>query len=200
MKTCILMASPRKEGNTAALAGVLCSELDRLDEKFTYHYLYDMDIAGCIACRRCQGDRSGFNCFRQDDMQQIAEDILASDVILFATPIYSWYCTPPLKAVMDRLVYGMNKYYGETKGPSIWAGKILAAVTTCGYPPEKGSDIFEKGLRRYCRHSGLEFAGMLTEHHEGYGTVFMDSQKAEHIKEFVRILYGGGQTSEEAAL
>jgi len=128
MKTCILMASPRKEGNTAALAGVLCSELDRLDEKFTYHYLYDMDIAGCIACRRCQSDRSGFNCFRQDDMQQIAEDILASDVILFATPIYSWYCTPPLKAVMDRLVYGMNKYYGETKGPSIWAGKILAAT------------------------------------------------------------------------
>ena len=126
-------------------------------------------------------------------MQQIAEDILASDVILFATPIYSWYCTPPLKAVMDRLVYGMNKYYGETKGPSIWAGKILAAVTTCGYPPEKGSDLFEEGLRRYCRHSGLEFAGMLTEHHEGYGTVFMDSQKAEHIKELVRVLYGGGQ-------
>ncbi len=41
---------------------------------------------------------------------------------------------------------------------------------------------------------------MLTEHHEGYGTVFMDSQKAEHIKELVRVLYGDGQTSEEAAL
>ena len=199
MKTCILMASPRKEGNTAALTKVFCSELDRLGEKFTYHYLYDMDIAGCIACRRCQRDRSGFNCFREDDMQQIAEDIFASDIILFATPIYSWYCTPPLKAVMDRLVYGMNKYYGKTKGPSIWAGKILAAVTTCGYPPEKGSDIFEEGLKRYCRHSGLEFAGMLTEHHEGYGTVFMDSQKAEHMKEFVRVLYESGQASAKTA-
>lgn len=189
MKTCILMASPRKQGNTAALMEGFCSELKRMNEEFTYHYLYDMNIDGCIACRRCQQDWSGFNCFKNDDMQQIAEDILDSDIILFATPIYSWYCTPPLKAVMDRLVYGMNKYYGETKGPAIWAGKTLAAVTTCGYPPEKGSDIFEEGLRRYCRHSCLEFAGMITEHHKGYNTVFMDSQKAEHIKEFVQKLY-----------
>ena len=189
MKTCILMASPRKQGNTAALMEGFCSELKRMNEEFTYHYLYDMEIDGCIACRRCQQDWSGFNCFRNDDMQQIAEDILDSDIILFATPIYSWYCTPPLKAVMDRLVYGMNKYYGGTKGPAIWAGKMLAAVTTCGYPPEKGSDIFEEGLERYCRHSCLEFAGMITEHHKGYNTVFMDSQKAEHIKEFVQKLY-----------
>ena len=83
----------------------------------------------------------------------------------------------------------MNKYYGETKGPAIWAGKRLAAVTTCGYPPEKGSDIFEEGLKRYCIHSGLEFAGMITEHHKGYNTVFMDSGKAERIKEFVQKLY-----------
>ena len=189
MKTCILMASPRKEGNTAALMKVFCSEIERLNEEFTYYHLYDMNIDGCIACRRCQQDWSGFNCFRNDDMQQIAEDILDSDIILFATPIYSWYCTPPLKAVMDRLVYGMNKYYGETKGPAIWAGKRLAAVTTCGYPPEKGSDIFEEGLKRYCKHSELVFCGMITERHMGYNTVFMDRGKAERIKEFVQQLY-----------
>ena len=189
MKTCILMASPRKQGNTAALMEGFCSELKRMNEEFTYHYLYDMEIDGCIACRRCQQDWSGFNCFRNDDMQQIAEDILDSDIILFATPIYSWYCTPPLKAVMDRLVYGMNKYYGETKGPAIWAGKRLAAVTTCGYPPGKGSDIFEEGLKRYCKHSELVFCGMITERQMGYNTVFMDSGKAERIKEFVQQLY-----------
>ena len=82
MKTCILMASPRKEGNTAVLTKVFCSELDRLNEKFTYYHLYDMNIDGCIACRSCQQDWSGFNCFKNDDMQQIAEDILDSDIIL----------------------------------------------------------------------------------------------------------------------
>ena len=28
-----------------------------------------------------------------------------------------------MKAVLDRLVYGMNKYYGEQKRPALWAGK-----------------------------------------------------------------------------
>lgn len=189
MKTCILMASPRREGNTAALMKVFCSELDKINEQYTYHYLYDMNIAGCIACRRCQQDWSGFNCFKNDDMQTIARDILDADMILLATPIYSWYCTPPMKAVLDRLVYGMDKYYGTARGPAIWAGKKIAAVVTCGYPPQKGSDLFEEGLRRYCKHSELCFCGMITERHMGYNTVFMDDSKAEHIKEFVNKLY-----------
>jgi len=28
-----------------------------------------------------------------------------------------------MKALLDRLVYGMNKYYGDKKGPALWAGK-----------------------------------------------------------------------------
>ena len=74
-------------------------------------------------------------------------------------------------------MYGMNKYYGEEKGPSLWAGKPLALVTTCGYPPEKGADLWETGMRRYCRHSQLEYLGMLAERHLGYDTVFMDQDK-----------------------
>lgn len=46
---------------------------------------------------------------------QNAEKVLASDLIVLATPIYSWYCTPPMKAIMDRLVYGLCKYYGDEK-------------------------------------------------------------------------------------
>ena len=49
-----------------------------------------------------------------------------------ATPIYSWYCTPPMKALLDRMVYGMNKYYGEEKGPSLWKGKALALLELMG--------------------------------------------------------------------
>ncbi|SBV99944.1 hypothetical protein KL86DPRO_11696 [uncultured delta proteobacterium] len=74
---------------------------------------------------------------------------------MMATPIYSWFCTPPLKSLLDRLVYGMNKYYGEKKGPALWAGKEAAIITTCGYRPEHGADLFEEGMKRYCKHSQL---------------------------------------------
>ena len=106
---------------------------------------------------------------------------MSSDCIILATPIYSWYCTPPMKALLDRMVYGMNMYYGEGKGPSLWAGKKMAIVTTCGYKPEKGADLFEEGIRRYCRHSQLQYMGMLAERHLGYQSAFMDETKAAHV-------------------
>ena len=188
-RVCILMGSPRKNGNTMQLLQPFMQQLQQSGCECELIWLYDKNIQPCRACRCCQKDHSIFGCAIRDDMPDIFDSVLQCDLLVLATPIYSWYCTPPMKSVLDRLVYGMNKYYGETKGPAIWAGKMLAAVTTCGYPPEKGSDIFAEGLERYCRHSCLEFAGMITEHHKGYNTVFMDSQKAEHIKEFVQKLY-----------
>lgn len=146
--------------------------------------LYEKEIRPCLACRACQRDWTVFGCAQEDDVQEIFDCILRSDLILLATPIYSWYCTPPMKALLDRLVYGMNKYYGEEKGPSLWRGKRLALLVTCGYRPEKGSDLFEEGMRRYCKHSGLEYAGCHAERHLGYGTVFMDGEKESRTREF----------------
>lgn len=115
-----------------------------------------------------------------DDAQEIFDKIIACDVIMLATPIYSWYCTPPMKALLDRLVYGMNKYYGDKMGPALWAGKQLAIIATCGYRPEKGADLFAEGVKRYCKHSQLQYIGMLAERDLGYKSVFMDTEKARH--------------------
>ena len=111
-------------------------------------------------------------------------------MIILATPVYSWYCTPPMKALLDRMVYAFNMYYGEKRGPSLWEGKAVSLITTCGYPPEKGADLLEEGIRRYCRHSRLRYLGMLCERHMGYRTEFMDDEKraravtyAEHLLE-----------------
>lgn len=121
-------------------------------------------------------------------MHLIFDAVMKSDLIVIASPIYSWYCTAPTKMVLDRLVYGMNKYYGDKKGPSLWAGKGVALITTCGYKPEKGADLWEEGMKRYCRHSQLEYRGMLAERHLGYNTVFMDDGKAERARAFAEEL------------
>lgn len=184
MNVCILMGSPRKGGNTASLLAPFVAELEAAGCHCTQTHLHERDVRPCIACRACQKDWSIFGCPQQDDMQGIFDDILACDLLVFATPIYSWYCTPPLKAVMDRLMYGMNKYYGQELGPSLWRGKRLALLTTCGYRPEAGADLWEVGIKRYCKHSNLEYLGMLTERHLGYKSVFMDEEKADHARAF----------------
>ena len=181
---CILRASPRKQGNTNTLTNLISARWQEVGCSVTEFDLYDLNIRPCTACRACQQDWSTVTCAQQDDLQQIFPAILESDLILLATPIYSWYCTPPMKAALDRLVYAMNMYYGEERGPSLWRGKSVAIVTTCGYSPEKGADLFQEGIRRYCRHSGLHYAGMLCERHLGYQTVFMDNGKKNRTLAF----------------
>ena len=186
MRFVILMGSPRKNGNTAALLTPFTDTLLKAGHEVRRFDLYDLEIRGCEACRACQRDWSAPNCRIRDGMTEILDEVLKADRIVLATPIYSWYCTAPMKAALDRMVYALNKYYGDEKGPSIWAGKRLSAITTCGYRPEKGTDLFEEGMKRYAKHSGLVWQGLLCERHLGYKTVFMDEEKREHAEAFAQ--------------
>ena len=190
MNTCILAASPRANGNTQMLLAPFSEELARHDCRLNTFRLYDMSIRPCIACRACQKDWTIFGCPFADDAQTVFDAIMDCDCVILATPIYSWFCTAPLKALLDRLVYGMNKYYGSGKGPSLWAGKLMAIIATCGYRPERGADLFEEGVKRYCGHSRLRYGGMLAERHMGYATHFMDEEKAERARGFARSIAG----------
>ncbi|MDO4834270.1 MAG: flavodoxin family protein [Bacillota bacterium] len=206
MKFLILKGSPRAEGNTGSLVKEFTDRLEQLSaveelsrEEFD---LYNMDIKPCRACRMCQRDRQKPDCVINDDMQILFSKILEADVIVLATPIYSWYASPPMKALLDRCVYALNKYYGSPaedkredgcegsrdSGPSIWRGKQLALITTCGYEPSKGADLLDEGLRRYCKHSGLIYRGMLAERDPGYDKEFMDCDKAMRARDFCDIL------------
>ena len=188
MKVCVLMGSPRKAGNTAAILNPFCEELRINGADVEIIWLHDKNIQPCVACRSCQKDWTAVSCAQKDDGQELFEKVFACDLLVLATPIYVWYCTPPMKALLDRMVYAMNKYYGEERGPSLWKGKAVALLETCGYPPEKGSDLFEAGMRRYCKHSGLRYLGSHVEHHLGYHTVFMDEEKEMRARAFARTL------------
>ena len=188
MKFIILFGSPRKQGNTISLVEPFIKEIKDSGNEAEIVWLYDKEIKGCIACRNCQKDWTVFHCIIKDDMQEIFAKILASDKIILATPIYSWSCPAPMKALLDRLVYGMNKYYGEEKGPALWKGKSVALITTCGYRPENGSDLFEESIKRYCKHSQLVYEGMLSERDLGYNSVFISDDKIERARVFARNL------------
>ena len=197
MKICCLKGSPRRNGNTNALTDIVLGCMEKAGCTAETFELYDMDLKPCLACRKCQEDWTTVSCVRKDDMYQIFDAVMRCDLLLLATPIYSWYCTPPMKAALDRMVYALNMYYGEERGPSLWKGKRCALITTCGYRPEKGADLMEEGLRRYCRHSGLQYEGMLCERHMGYAVPFMDSEKRKDAEAFAaKLLAPAGRSGE----
>ena len=69
MKACILMGSPRKTGNTAALLEPFREELEHRGTETETVWLYDREIRPCVACRSCQRDWTIFGCPQRDDGQ-----------------------------------------------------------------------------------------------------------------------------------
>lgn len=188
MNILVLHASPRKKGNTAALVDIFTDEVQSFGANVKTLYLYDMEIKPCKACCECQKDWTKPACVRNDDLQSVFEEVLKADLIVLASPIYIWYCTAPMKAALDRMAYAMNKYYGDEWGPSLWKGKSVAIITTCGYSVEKGTDLWEEGVKRYCKHSELRYIGMTAQRHKSYKEKFMNDDIEAETRAFARFL------------
>ena len=189
------MGSPRKQGNTASVLNVLSEELLALGCGCRTFDLYEENLAPCVGCKVCQ-DAEVLGCVREDGLQKIYASILDSDLLLLASPIYCWFCTAPMKAAMDRLIYATNKFYGSSgRKTSLLKGKAVAAVATCGYRPEKGSDLWDEGLRRWCRHGGMNYRGMLSLRDCGGELPFLTDTYIEQIRKFAREQYRMAQES-----
>lgn len=185
----IIFGSPRKAGNTAGVLEAFAGELREQGIEYECFDVYESCIAGCRVCLACQAaERQGeICCAIGDAMGPIYESVAASDLIVVAAPVYIWSVPAPVKAVLDRLTYAACKYYGDcASGESLLEGKRLALITTCGYPIEKGADLLDEAMRRFAKHTKMEYAGMLAERHRNLSEPFMDEGKAERAKDFAR--------------
>ena len=99
MNITILMGSPNRNGSTA----VLCEEFTK-GAKEAGHTCEVIDVChanlhpctGCVAC--------GYEgpCVQKDDMETIRKKLLATDMVVFATPLYYYGMSAQLKTVVDR--------------------------------------------------------------------------------------------------
>ena len=181
-KFCILMGSPRLNGNTAELLKPFVSELENAGNTIEYITLDDKNIQPCKGCYTCQNVEGAYGCVQKDDAEQIMDKIIESDYMVLATPIYTWYCTASMKALLDRQ-YGLNKYYGKAKG-SLWEGKKVAIITTHGYDTEYGTEPFETGVKRLCEHSRLKYVGMYSVRDEDNLASFQTAEAVAGARNF----------------
>lgn len=186
MKVFILMGSPRIQGNTAELCKPFIRELKKHNAEVRYIELDSMTILSCKGCYVCQDIPNEYGCVQNDDMHLIVENMLWSDCIILATPIYAWYCTSKMKAVLDRH-YGLNKYYGSAKG-SLWAGKKVGILATHGYEGAYATEPFEMGVERLCKHSHLEYMGIYSVQDEDNLASFQTKEAQEGAENFARKL------------
>ena len=112
-KILILNGAARKNGSTAALIKAFRSGAERAGNEVVEFYLQNMTIHGCMGCNGCaKAPKDKENpCVQKDEMAQINEAFAGADVVAFASPVYFWTITGPLKTVVDRL-YGQLKRLG----------------------------------------------------------------------------------------
>ena len=184
MKVLILMGSPRLHGNTAELCKPFMEELAKQGAEVKYMELEKKTINPCKECYVCQEVTGEYGCAQKDDMPAIAKEMLWADCIVLATPIFAWYCTTKMKAILDRH-YGFNKYYGSAEG-CLWEGKKVGIIATHGYKGAYATDPFELGVKRLCEHSNLQYIGMYSVQDEDNLASFQTAEAVEGAKEFAR--------------
>ncbi len=94
-----ILGSSRKRGNTDILIDIALKEAKGHGAKVSKVSLRDLTINPCDGCGKCQ--KSG-KCVVKDDMQELYQEMLEADGILWATPVYFWSMTGQTKIVMDR--------------------------------------------------------------------------------------------------
>jgi multimeric flavodoxin WrbA len=186
MQICILNGSPRLHGNTAELLKPFVEELKQSDAKLDNYTIVRMNVASCKWCYHCQDVQDSYGCYQQDDMHEIAKSIMESDLIVLATPIYIWFCTPELKCVLDRF-YGLAKYYRSAKGNFV-EGKRVAILATHGYDAAYAADPFVIGIQRMCEHYHMRYDGMYSVRDVDDLASFQTKQAISGTKEFARYL------------
>lgn len=185
MRICVLMGSLRPTRNTAEICKPFIDELRLNQVEVEYISLHNKNIAPCIGCYKCQNVEGEYGCSQEDDMRGIIENILQANVLVFATPIYTWQATPPMKAVMDRM-YGLNKFYGSAPRAVLNENQAYALIATCGYDLDYGAGLLDEGIKRWCKHSGLEYLGMYAVRDEDDMASFQTEEAIKGARSFAQ--------------
>ena len=98
----ILSSSPRKNGNSDTLCHSFASGAKDSGNEVVEIFINDKNINYCKACAYCE--KHNGVCIIKDDMVDIIKEIFASDVIVFASPVYFYSISGQMKTFIDRLV------------------------------------------------------------------------------------------------
>ena len=167
MKACIVLGNTRERSNTEALAGIFSEELAAKGVEVKTFSLRQKNIRSCIGCEKCHSVLDSFGCVLKDDMDEIATEILASDLLVLSSPIYSWFATPPIKALMDRL-YAFTKFTEPGNMVNLMKKQRFALIATSGDECSANCDLLDQAINRMAQFAGLPYLGYFAAQDKGY--------------------------------
>ena len=176
MKITVLFGSPNRKGSTnilvenfvkgAAEAGHECEVLD----------ICHMDIHPCTGCVACGYEGP---CVQKDDIEQIRTKLLASDMVVFATPLYYYGMSAQLKTVVDRFC---------AYNSSLNSKHLKSALLTVAWNADDWTfEALEAHYKTLVRYINFEDKGMILGY--GCGSPTM-TQRSRYPEEAYKLGWG----------
>lgn len=110
MNILVLQASCNIHGSTALLVDGFSRGAREAGNKVTVVDVCHLNIAPCTGCVACGYEGP---CVQHDDMDALRRQILSSDMLVLATPLYYYGMTAQLKAVIDRFCSANSSITGK---------------------------------------------------------------------------------------
>lgn len=122
-----------------------------------------LKIKSCTGCNHCGMDGE---CVFNDDMKEILDSVEETDMLVFATPVYYFAMTAPLKATIDR-------FYSRTMKISSKRLKT-ALISTCWNTDDSTINPLKWHYEKMADYMNYTNVGMILA--KGCGTVNMMPQ------------------------
>lgn len=107
----VLTGSFHKNGTSFLMADEFIRGAKKAGNSVARFDTAHMNIRGCLGCNAC---RTNKDCVCNDEFHLVIKEVLASDMIVFVTPIYYYGMTAQLKAVIDRFHSVSEKLIGKS--------------------------------------------------------------------------------------
>lgn len=124
-KVTAIIASPRKNGNCAAIVDRMTETLKASGSEVEVFSINQLEAKGCQGCMGCK--KTG-KCVRKDGLTPVLESIASCDGLILATPDYFGQSCSQYRMLEDR----MYSFIGADFSCSLKPGIKLATVVTSG--------------------------------------------------------------------
>lgn len=99
-KVLIISASPRRGGNSDLLCDQFKQGVQESGHSVEKIFLKDKTVNYCTGCGICYNKEKA--CPQKDDMKELLNKMIDSDVIVMATPVYFYTMNAQMKTLIDR--------------------------------------------------------------------------------------------------
>jgi len=150
IKALCIIASPRENGSTAYLVDKVIEGIKQSGAEVSRYYLGSTKIEYCTGCKSCE--KTG-ECFQNDDVNIIIQDLVDADIVVIGSPSYWGDITGQLKVFFDRNTPYANTNINRTFKHRERVGLSIAIRT--GTNEEENIHIINT-IEHYFGHMGIK--------------------------------------------